>query len=334
MEEVTSQAVAPQLSVEDMAANVAKGMLEAEEGTPVQAEKPRDEKGKFAKAQPEAEATTEQPAEEAPEAEVAQEETPQEETRRLKIKYKGEEKEFLEPEVIELAQKGFDYTQKSQALAKEREELAVKVKQEVEARKREYEAQLEVYKQAALKMADPEVLSADLGKLAVEDPARAFQISLRRQELAQTLQAITNEQHKIAAQRQEEARANLQKQARQAVEVLQQEIPGYNNTVYGEILKYGVDQGFKPEEVSAITDATAIKVLWKAKQYDALKAKPVSGNRVTTVPKVAKPGTAEKPDANAEKLSEGMAKLKKSGRTEDAVALAKLMLAREAKQQK
>src|SRR5688572_4896081 len=114
VEEVTSQAEAPQLSVEDMAANVARGMLESEQGTPVQAEKPRDEQGKFAKAQPEAEAQPEQPAvETAPEVEP---ETPQEEARRLKIKYKGEEKEFLEPEVIELAQKGFDYTQKSQAL--------------------------------------------------------------------------------------------------------------------------------------------------------------------------------------------------------------------------
>lgn len=329
MEEVASQAET-QLSVEDMAASVAKGILSAEEGTPV--EKPRDETGKFTKAQPETEAVVEEPVQEATEAtHEEQVETPQEEVRRLKLKYKGEEKEFLEPEVIELAQKGYDYTQKSQALAREKEEIAVKVKQEVQERQRQFEAQLDVYKQAVLKMADPEVLSADLGKLAVEDPARAFQISLRRQELGQTLQAITTEQQRLASQRNDEARSQMQRQAKEAVEILQQEIPGWSNDLYGKVLKTGVSEyGFRSEEVSAITDPRAIKVLHDAMQYRALKAKPVSGNRATApVPKVVKPGTSEKPDASADKWKQGMAKLKQTGRSEDAVALAKLMLTRE-----
>jgi hypothetical protein len=327
VEEVQGQP-SPEPTVEEMAANVAKGILNAEEGVP---ETPRDEKGKFTKAQPETEAVAEQPEvpEEQPEEVV---ETPQEEARRLKIKYKGEEKEFLEPEVIELAQKGFDYTQKSQALAREKEEMAAKVKQEVAEKHRQYEAQLDVYRQAVLKMADPEVISADLGKMAQEDPARAFQISLRRQELGQTLQAISTEQHRLAAQRQEEARAEMQQRARSAVEILQQEIPGWSNTVYGDLMKYGVEQGFKKEEISAITDPSAFKVLWKAKQYDDLKAKPIVDKRAAApVPKVAKPGTAEKPDASADSWNKGMAKLKQTGRSEDAVALAKMMLAREAK---
>jgi hypothetical protein len=333
VEEVTSQAATPQLSVEDMAANVAQGILEAEEGPQ---ETPRDEKGKFTKAQPETEAQQEQP--EAAQEEAVEEvvETPQEEVRRLKLKYKGEEKEFLEPEVIELAQKGYDYTQKSQALAKEREELSAKVKQEIETKHKQYEAQLEVYRQAVLKMADPEVISADLGKMAQEDPARAFQISLRRNELGQTLQAIATEQHRISIAREQEKTAKKQKEAREAVEILSNEIPGWSNEYYGKLMKTAVEgYGLDAEEVTAITNPRWIKVLHDAEQYRALKAKPVADKRtVPPAPKVAKPGAGEKPDAGSEQWMQTMAKLKKSGRTEDAVVLAEMMLAREAKQQK
>ena len=326
---------APEPTVEEMAATVAKGMLEAEEGPPVTQEKPRDDKGKFAKAQPEAEAQPEQPAEE-PAPEEPEVETPQEEVRRLKLKYKGEEKEFLEPEVIELAQKGYDYTQKSQALAKEREELTAKVKQEVEAKQQHFEQQLEALKLAAFKLADQEAMTADLNKLAMEDPAKAQQLFFKRMEINQTLAQIAQEQQKLATKRQEEMRAAIQSQAKQAVEVLQQEIPGWSNDLYRDVLKSGVEQyGFKAEEVSAITDPRAIKVLHDAMKYRALQAKPVVDKRsAAPIPKVAKPGSAEKPDAGAEKWNQGMAKLKQTGRSEDAVMLAKMMLAREAKQQK
>lgn len=318
-----------QLSVEEQAASVAKGILEAEEGPQ---EQPRDEKGKFTKAQPETEAATEDGPAPTEEAQPEEQTEPQpEEPRKLRLKYKGEEKEFLEPEVIELAQKGYDYTQKSQALAKEREELQQKVKQEVEAKAKQFETQLETLRLAALKLADQEAMTADLNKLALEDPARAQQLFFKRVEINQALQAVAAEQQRLAQQRQEEMRAAQQKQAREAVEILQQDIPGWSNDLYGKILKAGVEQfGFKNEEVAAITDPRAIKVLHDAMQYRALKAKPVVEKRAPApVPKVAKPGTAEKPDAGANKWNEGMAKLKKSGRTEDAVELAKMLLAQE-----
>src|SRR6185369_6330962 len=116
----------------------------------------RDEKGKFTKteaktedAKPETE-TSEEKAEEAKPEEEQPEIQP--EPRRFKLKYKGEEMEKDEPEVIELAQKGYDYTQKSQALAKEREELGLKVKADQEAARRTLEQQLEVHRQAVVKL--------------------------------------------------------------------------------------------------------------------------------------------------------------------------------------
>lgn len=270
--------------------------------------------------EPEAKAEEAKPEEAAPEVK-AEEPKPEEkseevkaEIRRLKLRYNGEEIEKEEPEVIELAQKGFDYTKKTMDLARERDEWRAKSKQEQEAKLSEYDKQLETYKQAALRLADQEAMTVDLNKVAESDPSKAQQLFFKRLEINQTLTAIAQEQEKIATQRQTEAKEQFQKQAREAVEILQKDIPGWSNDLYSNILKSGVEQGFKEDAVKAITDPVAIKVLWKAKMYDDLqKAKPQVEKKVEKVPKVAKPGTAEKPDQNAEQWKQGMAKLQKSG---------------------
>jgi hypothetical protein len=70
----------------------------------------------------EAEPAKEEPEEkEEPPVESASEEP---EDDKYTIKWQGQEKEVTQKELIELAQKGFDYTQKTQALAEEKEQLA------------------------------------------------------------------------------------------------------------------------------------------------------------------------------------------------------------------
>lgn len=298
--------------------------IEAEEATP------RDEKGKFVSKQPpaEAEATPEEPQEapaepeaEAPEPQAEEEAKP---SRRLKLKWKGEEKEVEEAEAIELAQKGFDYTQKSQQLAKEREELAAKAKAAEDAARQKYEQQLETYKQATMKLVDQEAMQADLNKLALEDPAKAQQLFFKKLQIQQTLQAIAAEQQQLQAQRMAEMQEQMAQQAKTAVEKLQERIPGWSNEKYGSILKGAVDSyGFEQQEVNAITDHRAIEVLHDAlkwREYQAAKPKTVE-KRVAAVPKVQKPGTVqEKGDPNAKAVQDSMAALNKTGSKDDAHA--------------
>lgn len=271
--------------------------------------------------EPEAPAEEAKPVEEAaPEAKA--EETPTEvkseevkaEIRRLKLKYNGEEIEKDEPEVIELAQKGFDYTKKTMDLAKEREDFRAKSKQELDTKVKEYDDKLQLAEKAIWETLMPEIQSIDWNKLAAENPSEWAQKYQYVQGVNARLAQIQSERQKIGQQRETEAVENHQKQAKEAVEILQKDIPGWNNDLYGNILKSGVEAGFKQEEVNAITDPRAIKVLWKAMQYDALqKAKPAVEKKVAQVPKVAKPGTAEKPDQTAEQWKKGMAQLQKSG---------------------
>jgi len=284
--------------------------LEAEEKAP---EQPRDEKGKFKSA----EAKTEEAKPETEAAEEKAEETPEEEApepRKLKLKYKGEELEKLEPEVLELAQKGFDYTQKMQQLAKEREEAQSKVKSEIETREKEYLTRLEAYKKYVEKVAGVE--SVDLNKLAAEDPSRAQQEFFKQLQFQQALQGIEAELRQAQQQRELQAKEVFNKQAREAVEKLQERVPGWNNDLYGKILKGAVDQyGFQQQEVNAITDHRAIEVLndaLKWREYQSAKPKTVE-KRVAQVPKVQKPGTAEKPNPDADRLKDSMARLNKTG---------------------
>ena len=294
------------------------------------AQTPRDEKGKFvAKEKPEAKAEEAKPETEAPKEEAEgpkpEEEKPEitPESRKFKLKYKGEEKEVDEPEAIELAQKGYDYTQKSQALAKEREELSVKVKSEQEAARKAYEQQLEIYRQATLRLVDNEVLNADLAKLAVEDPAKAQALFFKRQAVAETLTAIHAEQQKLIQQRESEGRETLQKLAKQSLEKLPERIPGWSKDLYSKVLQSGEHYGYQTEELNAIVDHRALEVLNDARQwreYQSAKPKTVEKKVPPVAPKVQKPGGGEKPEPKANRVQERMAALEKSGSRGDAEA--------------
>ena len=267
--------------------------------------------------------TEEAKPEETPEAaEVKAEEPPPEKTseevkaeiRRLKLKYNGEEIEKEEPEVIELAQKGFDYTKKTMDLAKEREEFRQKSKQELDTKVKEYDDKLALAEQAIWQTLMPEIQSIDWNKLASENPSEWATKYQYVQNVNARLAQIQAERGKIAQQKQAEQQETFKKQVSEAQEILTKAIPGWNNDLYGKILKTGTEYGFKSEEVNAITDPRAIQVLHDAMQFRALKtAKPAVDKKVASVPKVAKPGTAEKPDPNAEKWNKGMAKLQQSG---------------------
>jgi len=320
--------VETQPSVDEMAANLAAGMLQAEEGGEVPAESTE------AEVQPETEA--EAPVEEAtPETETEEPAQPD----RFKLTVKAEDGSDVEVEEdLEGLKKGYmlekAFRMKTAQLAREREAVNQKIKEAIEPKLKEYDEKLQQAEQVLWHTLAPEMQSTDWNKLAAEDPAQWAQKYQAVQNVNAQLAQIQAERQKIAQAREEEVKVNLRKAAQESVEILQTEIPGWNNDLYGKILKTGVEYGFKPEEVNAITDHRAIKVLWKAMQYDALqKAKPsVEKRSPAPAPKVVKPGTAEKQDPNADKWNQGMAKLRKTGKTEDALEVAKMMLAREARQ--
>lgn len=337
-EEVQGQAETQPQSVEEMARTAAMGMLQAEGEIPP--DKTRNERGQFTKTEAKPVEAQEEPAVEQEELQEEVEETPQE-TRKHKLTVKGDDGSDLEVEVDdEELKKGYmlerAFRMKTAQIARERESLQVKIKEAVEPKLKELDEKLQMAEQAVWHTLAPEIQNIDWNKLAEENPAEWAKKYQHVQNVNAKLAQIQAERKKVEEARQQEQREQLKKAAEESVERLKEDLPGWNNELYGKILKTGIEKyGFKAEEVNAITDHRAIKVLHDAMQYMTLKAKPVVEKRtVPQAPKVVKPGAGEKPDAGAEKWNQGMAKLSKTGRSEDAVELAKMYLAREGKQQK
>ena len=55
----------------------------------------------------------------------------------------------------------------------------------------------------------------------------------------------------------------LQKQAQEAVKVLAQDIPEWNNQLYDDIRSYAVQQGLDETDVNSYVDPVVIKILNK-----------------------------------------------------------------------
>ena len=265
-------------------------------------------------------------AEEQP-AEQAQEETIEfdEETPFFELEYKtesGVEKKKLSAKELRegwLAKQ--DYHRNIQKVKAEQAEIQTKVQQAQIQAQQEYLTRLEQHKQLVLKTVAPELQNVDLNKLSMEDPAEAQRIFFKQMQLNQTLQAIESEQRQAAAQHQQALQAAQQQAITKARETLEAEIPGWNADLYNNVLgTVAKEYGFKNEEVAPVVDARLIKVFHDAAKYRQLQqAKPEVSKRVVAIPKVVKPGSAEKPNPAKEATEKSYDRLRKTGKGEDFV---------------
>ena len=63
----------------------------------------------------------------------------------------------------------------------------------------------------------------------------------------------------------------MQDAAKQAIEVLENDIPEWSNDLYNDIRAYAIEQGMDEATVNTIVDPTAIKILHKARLFDQTK---------------------------------------------------------------
>jgi hypothetical protein len=248
-------------------------------------------------------------------------EEPKSESRRFKLKYNGEEVEKEESDVISLAQQGFDYTQKTQALASERKALQEKVKAEVEQHARAYQEQLRITERVLFQTLMPELQGTDWNALAQNDPAQWAAKQQRLTDINGKLQATRQELARIDATVKQEAEVARNAEIQTAVEVLQRDIPGWSPEVYSKTLETAIELGMSDEKAKALTDASVVKALhYAAKYLELQKARPLVAKKVENAPKVIKPGSAEKPDPKTEQYRDAVSRVRKSeGRDPDAL---------------
>lgn len=272
----------------------------------------------------EEESTEESEESEAEEAEPEQKAA--EETEELN--WNGETKVVTKTELKELAQKGFDYTRKTQQLAEERRQAEAQIQAGRESLALR-ERQIDVV--AAVKSIDAQLAQFkdfDWNQLAEQDPIQYLKLNQAYRDLKEVRESRVSEF-------QQQAQNIQQLNAHQYHEVLSREqkalesMPDFTGTKGSEtkaqIKEYLKAEGFSDSEISTVIDHRHVHVAWKAAQWDKLKKSGVQvSKKVAEVPKVVKAG-AQKPQVRQAER-DTYAQLKKTGRGEYAAKLIERMI--------
>ena len=250
-----------------------------------------------------------------------------EEDLKYTIKVDGEELEVGIEELKNGYQRQADYTRKSQALAEQRKETEKiqSERQQLEQERQMYANGLQMLReQQTAKLQDFDTV--DWETLKQEDP---YAYMIKKDEYRDAQERVGNLQAEQRLVQQEQAQQMQQARAhfvQQEYARLVDALPEWNDkdsTIKKDIQEYATSAGFKPEEINQLADHRSILVIKKAMEFDKLTKKVAPKKKaVKKVPKVQKAGRGtSKEDSAAEALKAKRARLRKSGKQDDAASL-------------
>lgn len=278
------------------------------------------------------EQANEEEAEEGEEGEEAQAEEadkPEEKPEEVEeIIHDGVTHKVTKSEMKELAQKGFDYTQKTQQLADQRKDVEAQFKAAQESIALQNQ-QIEVI--AQVKAIDGQLAQfkdVNWYALAESDPVQYLKLQQTFRDLKDARDGQVREFQTKAQQLQEQnTKARQDFLARESKALSESpEFQGEKKAASVSLTKsYLKDAGFSADEISNIADSRMVKVAYEAAQWRKLQqSKPALTKRVAEVPKVIKPGTNKPVAKQADR--DAYANLRKTGRGEYAAKLIENML--------
>lgn len=282
-----------------------------------------------------AQAETAQPTEEAPQETEVQAEQPQEEVQQAETIELDPDEPLFEQEIEENGKKVTrkfslnelqrgnmwqrDYTRKTQDLARQRDELAKAYAKQSQEYAESYSKRLTELQQLAMKTVAAELAGVDWERLAADDPLGYPAKFERRQKLQTLLQTIQAEMQQAESQASQQKTKSKAERWQKSLEILNRDIPDFGPDVAKKLIDAGKDWGFEPQEIAEWDDHRQIKMLHALMDKKAVESKrPEVEKKVALVTKNLKPGAKT---ASRTKLSEDMAKLKKSGKDTDALAV-------------
>jgi hypothetical protein len=211
----------------------------------------------------------------------------------LELTWNGETKALKKSEVVELAQKGYDYTTKTQQLAEQRKTL--------EAQAQQFQHQVAIQTQLADKFAEIKALDNQLAQYrAVDWQSLAQSDPMQYLSLNQTYSALKEQKNEMVVEYQRNAQQLTQAQQAQREQVLarearlmQEAIPELRGEkaqqTQAELRSYLASTGFNDDEIGSIMDHRMIKVAVDAMKFAKLKsAQPEVKKRMAEAPKVVK----------------------------------------------
>ena len=238
------------------------------------------------------------------------------------VKIDGEERNVTADELVKSYQLEQAAQKRMQEAASERKQAEAE-RQAIAQQREQYEQALNVLSQ---QLTVQEPTQEYWEQLYKEDPLEYVKqrdaIRDRKEHLAKVQQEqmrVQQEKHQEMMRAHQEHLANEQKR-------LLERIPEWRNeeTATREkqaVIQYAQRIGFTEQELQNASDSRAIETLRKAYLYDELMAKkPVAKKKVAKAPKVTKAGKpTSKAQVSANRKSQALNRLKKTGSKEDAV---------------
>lgn len=261
--------------------------IDAEADTDDEAGEPESEEE-----QGEAPEGEEQDADEGEESEEAETET---------LTHEGKEVKLKKSEVLELAQKGFDYTKKTMALAEERKALEP-VKQQYQERLTQHEQALTETMHRLQTAADfleselgqppsTDLASYDAGAYIAQKEAYQARVDKLRNTYGQ-LQHLEQQQNQLR-------QSTLLEKANETEKYLVEHLPGWKDAPeksLAELNSYIKEFGLSPETTKeAYVERGLWEIAHKAREYDRLMAQKATLKPKAELPKVNKPAANHNP---------------------------------------
>lgn len=217
------------------------------------------------------------------------------------LTHEGKEVRLKKSEVLELAQKGFDYTKKTMALAEERKALEP-VKQQYQERLTQHEQALTETMHRLQTAADfleselgqppsTDLASYDAGAYIAQKEAYQARVDKLRNTYGQ-LQHLEQQQNQLR-------QSQLLEKANETEKYLVEHLPGWKDAPeksLAELNSYIKEYGLSPETTK---EAYVEKGLWeiahKAREYDRLMERKATLKPKAELPKVNKPSANHNP---------------------------------------
>lgn len=238
----------------------------------------------------------------------------------------GEDVQVSRDELLNGYQRQADYTRKTQELASQRKQADEAFAQ------RQHGIERQAHDMMALTQQLQQMTQADQNinwdQLMNEDPAQYIRLKEQANQRQQALHEASQHQQHLSQQAQAEKDQKQKQFVQQQYDQVLTEWPEWKDPAKAsqgkqEISNYLTANGFTTDEVSQVADFRTLKLIDKARKYDAIEsAKPGVKKRANKAPKVIKPGAGRsKSDANNAVHAKQMKRLKRSGSKDDAAAL-------------
>jgi len=276
----------------------------------------------------------EQPIEEPEEAEAESKEVAPEEPEAefIDLVVNGEQVKKTKAEVAELAQKGIDYTQKTQLLAEQRRQAQA----EINAKSEEFrlrEAVIETVAEAkSIEAQLKQYQGIDWNALVDSDPIQAMKLDRQYRELqqaySQKVSDINTTRQQVAERQQVFTQELLAREKQSMIEAIPEWRDTAKATAERNEIKAALQKaGFSEQEISGLSDHRSVVIARKAMLYDQLMSKkPEVQKRVAEAPKPVKPGATQQRNPKGEAYQKTRDQLKRTGREEYAASAIERLL--------